>query len=332
VEDRVITYGAQGMLSCWNIANGDLHWQHATHEEYGAQEGYFGAGSSPIVEGKLTGLADNRLEFYRNNSKKIPRVAGRVIPEPVFDADGYDREIFQPMYAQIAPYDPEGILQEEWLNARGAIARFEEITRCPAEIQDTLVSILSEKHIMIPEFGDEARLAARPGFNVIGTANLRDRGVHEMSAALKRRFNFETVRPISDRNFEAELIGRALDAELGAQRPPVAPAVMDVLVTAFADLRTGRTDAGAPVKRPDAVMSTAEAVNVAIAASMAAVYLGDGTVRAGDIARQIVGVAQKGEEEDARLVRHYVDNVVRQRARNSPQWREFFDATEGLWS
>ena len=101
--------------------------------------------------------------------------------------------------------------------------------------------------------------------------------------------------------------------------------------TAFADLRTGRTDTGTPVKRPDAVMSTAEAVNVAVAASMAARYLGDGTVRAGDIARQIVGVAQKGEEEDARLVRHYVDNVVRQRARGSAPWREFFDAAEGLW-
>ncbi len=215
--------------------------------------------------------------------------------------------------------------------AAGAIARFEEITRCPAEIQDTLVSILSEKQIMIPEFGDQARVAARPGFNVIATANLRDRGVHEMSAALKRRFNFETVRPISDRAFEAELITRALDAELGPQRPVVAPAVLDVLVTAFGDLRTGRTDAGAPVKRPDAVMSSAEAVNVAIAASMAARYLGDGHVRAGDIARQFVGVAQKGAEEDAQLVRHYIDNVVRQRARTSPAWREFFDAADGLW-
>lgn len=190
----------------------------------------------------------------------------------------------------------------------------------------------SPKQIMIPEFGDEARLAARPGFNVIATANLRDRGVHEMSAALKRRFNFETVRPISDRAFEAELIARALEAELGPQRPVLAAPVLDVLVTAFADLRTGRTDAGTPVKRPDAVMSTAEAVNVAIAASMAARYLGDGTVRAGDVARQIVGVAQKGEEEDARLVRHYVDNVVRQRARGDRHWREFFDAAEGLWS
>ncbi len=79
-------------------------------------------------------------------------------------------------------------------------------------------------------------------------------------------------------------------------------------------------------------MSTAEAVNVAIAASMAARYLGDGTVRSGDIARQFVGVAQKGEAEDARLVRHYIDNVVRQRARGNPHWREFFDAAEGLWS
>lgn len=91
---------------------------------------------------------------------------------------------------------------------RGCIARFEEVTRCPPEIQDTLVSILSEKQLMIPELGEEARMAARPGFNVIATANLRDRGVHEMSAALKRRFNFEHVRPIADRAFEAELITR----------------------------------------------------------------------------------------------------------------------------
>lgn len=215
--------------------------------------------------------------------------------------------------------------------ARGAVVRFEEITRCPAEIQDTLVSILSEKQLMVPELGDEFRVAARPGFTVIATANLRDRGVHEMSAALKRRFNFEIVRPISDRAFEAELIRTALDAELGPGRPVVPAGVLDVLVTAFADLRTGQTASGTPVKRPDAVMSTAEAVNTAYAASMAARYLGDGTVRAGDIARQLVGIAQKGDAEDARRVRHYVDNVVRERARRDAHWREFFDAAEGLW-
>ena len=215
--------------------------------------------------------------------------------------------------------------------ASGSIVRFEEITRCPPEIQDTMVSILSEKLLMVPELGGDARVAARPGFNVIAKANLRDRGVHEMSAALKRRFNFETVRPIRDRDFEADLITRTLDAELGERRPPLPASVLDVLVTAFADLRTGTTDAGTPVKRPEAVMSTAEAVNVAIAASMAARYLGNGTVSAGEVAQQLVGIALKGSDDDARLMRHYVDNVVRERARRDRDWRAFFDAADGLW-
>ena len=216
--------------------------------------------------------------------------------------------------------------------AAGKLVRFEEITRCSPEIQDTLVSILSEKQLMLPELGEQARLAARPGFNVIATANLRDRGVHEMSAALKRRFNFETVRPIRDREFETTLITQAVATELGADRPELPVAVLEVLTTAFNDLRTGTTSSGTPVKRPEAVMSTAEAVNVAIAASMSARYLGDGRVGATEIAQQLVGIALKGSEEDARLMRHYVDNVVRERARHSREWKEFFAAAEGLWS
>lgn len=216
--------------------------------------------------------------------------------------------------------------------AAGKVVRFEEITRCSPEIQDTLVSILSEKQLMLPELGDQARVAARPGFTVIATANLRDRGVHEMSAALKRRFNFETVRPIRDRAFETTLITEAVAADLGPQRPELPTDVLDVLVTAFHDLRTGTTDSGTPVKRPDAVMSTAEAVNVAIAASMSATYFGDGRVNAGDVAQQLVGIALKGSDEDARLMRHYVDNVVRERARSNKRWKEFFAAAEGLWS
>ena len=213
----------------------------------------------------------------------------------------------------------------------GRLVRFEEITRCPPEIQDTLVSVLSEKQLMVPELGDGFRVAASRGFNVIATANLRDRGVHEMSAALKRRFNFETVRPLTDRAFEAELITRALEAELGPQRAPMSPEVLDVLVTAFADLRTGSTASGVPVKRPDAVMSTAEAVNVGVAASMSARYLGDGRVHAADIARQLIGVVLKGEAEDARRMNFYVDSVVRERARTSAHWKDFFSAAQGLW-
>ena len=214
---------------------------------------------------------------------------------------------------------------------RGAVVRFEEITRCPPEIQDTLVSVLYEKQLMVPELGDGFRVSAAQGFNVIATANLRDRGVHEMSSALKRRFNFETVRPIADRAFEAELIASALDTELGEQRVPMSPKVLDVLVTVFADLRTGTTATGTPVKRPETVMSTAEAVNVGVAASLSAHYLGDGAVRASDIARQLVGVALKGQDEDAKRMRFYIDSVVRERAASSTDWKDFLTASQGLW-
>ena len=214
---------------------------------------------------------------------------------------------------------------------QGAVVRFEEITRCPPEIQDTLVSVLSEKQLMVPELEDGFRVSAAQGFNVIATANLRDRGVHEMSSALKRRFNFETVRPIADRAFEAELIASALDTELGEQRVPMNPKVLDVLVTVFADLRTGTTVTGTPVKRPETVMSTAEAVNVGVAASLSARYLGDGAVRASDIARQLVGVALKGQDEDAKRMRFYIDSVVRERAASSTDWKDFLTASQGLW-
>ena len=214
---------------------------------------------------------------------------------------------------------------------QGAVVRFEEITRCPPEIQDTLVSVLSEKQLMVPELEDGFRVSAAQGFNIIATANLRDRGVHEMSSALKRRFNFETVRPIADRAFEAELIASALDTELGEQRVPMNPKVLDVLVTVFADLRTGTTATGTPVKRPETVMSTAEAVNVGVAASLSARYLGDGAVRASDIARQLVGVALKGQDEDAKRMRLYIDSVVRERAASSTDWKDFLTASQGLW-
>ncbi len=82
------------------------------------------AASSPLVEGRTTGWLDSRLDVYRLNSRKVPSIAGRVVPEPVFTEAAYDREIFQRIYADIAPHDPEGVLQDEWLNARGAIARF----------------------------------------------------------------------------------------------------------------------------------------------------------------------------------------------------------------
>lgn len=83
------------------------------------------AASSPVMDGRATGLLDNRLEVYRNNSKRVPLMCARVIPEPVFTRDQYENGLLRSLYDQIAPLDPEATLQHEWLNARGAIARFD---------------------------------------------------------------------------------------------------------------------------------------------------------------------------------------------------------------
>jgi MoxR-like ATPase len=211
---------------------------------------------------------------------------------------------------------------------RGGLVRFEEITRCPPEIQDTLISVLSDKLLHVPELkGDDAMLFARPGFNVVATANTRDRGVHEMSAALKRRFNFETVPPIAEKKLELELVlqqaGELLhnvQAEAVLERD-----VLDVLVTTFMDLRKGRTEEGTVVEKPSTSMSTAEAVAVAFAAGLDACYLGDGRLRGIHLAKQLVGTVLKDSEEDARKVRQYFEVVVKNRARRGEHWKSFYD-------
>jgi MoxR-like ATPase len=211
---------------------------------------------------------------------------------------------------------------------RGQVVRFEEITRCPPEIQDTLISVLSDKALHVPELrGGDAILFAKPGFNVIATANTRDRGVHEMSAALKRRFNFETVPPIAEKQFELELVleqANDLLQHAGA-RADVGPDVIDVLVTTFMDLRKGRTEEGTVVERPSTAMSTAEAVSVAFAAGLEAWYLGDGRLRGENLARQIVGTVLKDSAEDAKKVRQYFDVVVKNRAKRNEHWKSFYD-------
>jgi MoxR-like ATPase len=206
----------------------------------------------------------------------------------------------------------------------GRIVRIEEITRCPPEIQDTLISILSEKVIAIPELGEDRAIFAAPGFNVIATANLRDRGVHEMSSALKRRFNFETVMPIGDPALERALIMGQLGQRLARTqtRAEMPDDVIELLVTTFQDLRAGKTRDGAPVPRPDAVMSTAEAVNVAHAAAMDAVYFGEGQVSGAHVGRQLTGVVLKDNAEDVRKLGAYVDHVVKERARKSRAWKD----------
>ncbi len=173
--------------------------------------------------------------------------------------------------------------------ARTQLVRFEEITRCPLEIQDSLISILSDKVLHVPELAGEDTLRfAKPGFNVIATANTRDRGVHEMSAALKRRFNFETVEPIAEKQFELELVLEQANELLHhAQATAAVEAdVIDVLVTTFLDLRRGGPMRARWSSEPSTAMSTAEAVSVAFAAGLDACYFGDGKMRDEHLAEQ----------------------------------------------
>ncbi|MES2569528.1 MAG: AAA family ATPase [Verrucomicrobiota bacterium] len=215
---------------------------------------------------------------------------------------------------------------------RGAMARFEEITRCQPEIQDTLVSLLSDKAMHIPELGDDAMLYAKRGFNVIATANLRDRGVHEMSSALKRRFNFETVPALDDKKLEMELVRKQAEALLeGSGIAVKCPEdVMEVLVTTFQDLRQGRTEEGTVIEKPSTVMSTAEAVAVAHAAALDAHYFGNGTMEPEHIARQMLGTALKDNPDDVKKLQHYVNVVVKARSVRSPAWAQFHAARKWL--
>jgi MoxR-like ATPase len=213
--------------------------------------------------------------------------------------------------------------------ANGQLVRFEEITRCPPEIQDTLISVLSDKVLHVPELrGQDTMLFAKPGFNVIATANTRDRGVHEMSAALKRRFNFETVPPIAEKEFEVELVLQQAGDLLhhAGASADVGRDVIDVLVTTFMDLRKGRTEEGTVVEKPSTAMSTAEAVSVAFAAGLDACYFGDGRLRGDHLAKQLVGTVLKDSEEDAKKVRQYFEVVVKNRAKRSEPWKAFYDA------
>ncbi|MDI2129630.1 ATP-binding protein [Yinghuangia seranimata] len=209
--------------------------------------------------------------------------------------------------------------------SEGRIVRFEEITRCPLEVQDSLLSLLSERVVAIPELGGEDARAgmvfARQGFNVIATANTRDRGVNEMSAALKRRFNFETVFPIADARIELDLVEAEATALLRRSGVEAAPDrdVLEVLVTTFRELRDGTTADGAVMDRLTSVMSTAEAVSVAHAVGLRGWFQRGEPGSAADVVACLAGTAAKDSPEDLARLRRYLEQRVGRRS--GAQWR-----------
>jgi len=216
----------------------------------------------------------------------------------------------------------------------GRLVRVEEVTRCLPEVQDSLISLLSERRLMIPELnGDIGSVFAKPGFNLIATANLRDKGVSEMSAALKRRFNFEVIAPISSHAREVELVKRqsaALLAESSVQTP-VDDGLLEVLVTAFRDLREGRTVEGWTVEKPGTVMSTAEAVAIAAAIGRQSTFFPSQKDPLSLLPGHLLGVVLKDDAQDRSRLLAYWDSVVKRRSEGGARsWKRLLELRSDL--
>ncbi|MFO0960354.1 MAG: AAA family ATPase [Isosphaeraceae bacterium] len=230
---------------------------------------------------------------------------------------------------------PEALVPSPVLAAMraGKLVRIEEITRCLPEVQDALISVLSERRMMIPELeGPDGSTFAAPGFNVIATANLRDRGVSEMSAALKRRFNFETVPPIADASQEMDLVrdrARAVLNESGTSAE-VDARLLEILVRTFRDLREGRTEEGWNVERPAAVMSTAEAVTVATAITRQGSFFPARKDPVSLLPGYLLGVVLKDNQEDRARLLAYWDGPIRRRGEGDPLWQRMYSLREIL--
>lgn len=210
----------------------------------------------------------------------------------------------------------------------GAVLRFEEITRCVPDVQDALVSVLSDKAIAVPELPDSPLLWAKPGFNVIATANTRDQGVNELSAALKRRFNYVHIPIVGDQRTEQSIV-KQRTSELMERyniEARVDPPVLDLLTTVFREIRRGKSKEGVGLKKPGTTMSTAEAIGCALDAALHARYFGDGRVSAADVARNLAGSVVKEDLADLAALREYASLVAKKRATKDPTWKEFHDA------
>lgn len=228
----------------------------------------------------------------------------------------------------------------------GQLVRFEEITRCPPEVQDGLLSILSERLLMVPELTGHTESSAQKatsktaqkaaptpdtvfaqaGFNIIATANTRDKGVNEMSAALKRRFAFETVFPIANLQDEMQLVSNQVGQLLAQQNIAAAPTpeVIETLVTLFRELRDGIKTDGKATEKLSSTLSTAEAVSVAHAVTLHGHFLRADNGKVEDILQAMIGAAIKDNNDDRQKLKRYIDHHIK--PREGKQWQAIYQS------
>jgi MoxR-like ATPase len=231
-------------------------------------------------------------------------------------------------YAELLAHGPseKALVASPLMQAmrQGRIARIEELTRIPADVQDTLITVLSEKTLPIPELGSEVQ--ATRGFSVIATANNRDKGVNELSSALKRRFN-TVILPVPDSEEEEIRIVTKRVSELGRalELPAEPPALKEVqrIVQIFRELRSGQTaDGKTKLKSPSATLSTAEAISVINNGMALAGHFGDGVLRPADMASGMIGAVVKDPVQDAVVWQEYLETVVKERS----EWKDLYRA------
>jgi MoxR-like ATPase len=210
----------------------------------------------------------------------------------------------------------------------GKVVRIEELTRITSDVQDTLITVLSEKTLPVPELNIE--IQAVKGFNIIATANNRDKGVNELSSALKRRFN-TVILPLPESiDEEIDIVRRRVESyEKVMELPAEKPALEEIrrVVTVFRELRNGATlDGKSKLKVPSGTLSTAEAISVMNSGLSMAGYFGDGNLKAADLAAGIIGAVVKDPVQDKIVWQEYLETVVKTR----DNWKDFYRACRDL--
>lgn len=212
---------------------------------------------------------------------------------------------------------------------RGQLGRFEELTRCTSDVQDALISILSEKYITIPELDGDEVVFAQPGFNIIATANSRDRGVNDLSSALKRRFNFVTIPVVTNRRSEQKIVEFRVADLLKRNNFDVElpPALLEVLLQTFEDLRTIADNASSDDERFESALSTAEQIAVVEDAILHSQFFGDAVPTAEHLATSLVGTLVRRVPQDVNVMSGFLHAVVGPRVEDQPDTWGLFAET-----
>lgn len=231
-------------------------------------------------------------------------------------------------YARLLAEGPseEALVESPIVHAMrlGKIARLEELTRVQSDVQDTLITVLSEKTLPVPELNTEVQ--AVRGFNMIATANNRDKGVNDLSSALKRRFNTVVLPVPSNLDDEVNIVTQRVEKLATNLEIPAAPPALEEVrrvVTVFRELRAGVSEDGkTKIKSPSGSMSTAEAISVVNHGLSLAAHFGDGELGAGDVAASLVGAVVKDPVQDGVIWREYLETIAKKR----DGWKEFYKA------